>query len=288
MAQAVAEVPEAGADAKIKGIYDDIKQTFRVPIVNLVFRVLATHPDYLQIAWRNLKPNAQTLYFEERADELRALAASVAAGFGQAPSPAPRDEVAPVLRVFHYVNPKLLLAVGALRSATYGLQPKLMELPSDAKRQFSSGIPEGLTEINMVDPDTPDEHLAAIFADIKSTLGLSLINSDYRALACWPDYLDSAWAALKPIVARPEYRQLQRDLRARTEEAVAAFPFRMDLYPHALRHSGLSEADIDAVQSTLDRFYRLLPGLVANIAFLTIGVDGNAGAARSPFPVSVR
>jgi len=287
MSTALAEVSEASAEGTIKTIYGDIKDTFRVPIVNLVFRVLATHPDYLQVAWRNLKPNAQTVFFERCADALRAAAVEGVSGLGQPPRPPDSGEAASVLRVFHYVNPKLLLAVGALRSATYGLQPMLAELPRDAKRQIARGVPEGMPPIEMIEPDEAEERVRSVFDDIKATLGLSVVNSDYRALARWPDYLVSAWGALKPVATGAEYRRIQRDLRRRTEEAITTLPFRMDLYPHALRHCGLSERDIESVQATLDSFYSLLPGLIANTAFLSVGSEGKEGAVRSPFPGEV-
>lgn len=285
MAATVAEVAEADAEGKVKKIYDDIKITFRVPIVNLVFRVLATHPDYLELAWRALKPNVQTVYFETRADELRARAVEDVASLASPSQSATIPEDArPVLQVFHYVNPKLVLAVAALRSATHGLQPKLMELPPDAKRQLATGVPNGLPEITMVDPEEAGDELRSVFNDIRSTLGLSVINSDYRALARWPEYLTAAWHAWKPQVGSPGYRELERELRRMADNTVTALPFRMDLHPHTLRHAGLSESEIDAVQSSLRTFSGLLPGLVAAISFFEVGAEGKETALRSPFP----
>jgi hypothetical protein len=49
-----------------------------------------------------------------------------------------------------------------------------------------------------------------VFRDIKKTLGLSQINSDYRTLALWPDYLEAAWKGLKPVTQSDEYRQAAR------------------------------------------------------------------------------
>src|SRR5205085_1790875 len=107
------EVLEEHAEGNVKGIYEEIKKTFRVPLVNLVFRVLAGYPDYLQVAWRQLQPNVQTVFFERRADEVRRYAVEAMSSLGTAPQPVEREQIAPVLHVFHYVNPKLLLAVGA-------------------------------------------------------------------------------------------------------------------------------------------------------------------------------
>ena len=58
----------------------------------------------------------------------------------------------------------------------------------------------------------------------------------------------------------------------------------MDISPHSLRHAGLSEHDLDAVRALLVQFSGLLPGLVINSAFFTVGALGPERAATSPFP----
>lgn len=277
------EVAEEDAPAPIKAIYDDVRATLRVPMVNLIFRVLAGQPDYLHLAWRQLKPNAATVFFEESADVIRARAVDGVAGLATPPGAEPAA-VANALRIFHYVNPKLLLAVAALRAATSGQYPQLEELPAGAKRQIAPGVPEGASAPATVDPSSASPAVAALFDDITSTLGLPVVNSDYRALAAWPSYLESAWTALKPLTQRAEYLALNRDLRAMADEAVMVFPFRIETNPHTLRHCGLSERDIDTVRFTLDQFYRLLPGLIVNVSFFAAGAFDRDAARTSPFP----
>ncbi|MGH2448483.1 MAG: halocarboxylic acid dehydrogenase DehI family protein [Chloroflexota bacterium] len=286
MVQAPAEVAEAEAEGKVKATYEDIKSTLRVPVVNLVFRLLAAHPDFLETGWVELKPNAQTVFFEQQADAIRAVAVDAVAGLGQAPA-APDDEARKVLAVFHYINPKLLLAVGALRAATRGQQPKLSVLSADQKRQITPGIPSGApARIELVDATNAVPPLSVVFADIQTSLGVDVINTDYRALANWPAYFEQAWAAVKAILDEPEYQRALWEMRQYVEEAVVALPYRMDLNPHVLRQAGLGESDLEAVQDILTSFYRLLPGLIANVAFLAAGAVGSDGG-RSPFPATV-
>lgn len=285
-AHPAAAVLEDNETPVIKRVYGDITSALRVPIVDLVFRVLATYPDYLQLAWRQIQPNVQTVYFERRADTIRAAAVEgVTAIAGSAPPALPDPAIADVLRVFHYVNPKLLIALTAIRAGTNGQYPKLEELPRDDKRQIPTGMPEGMPAITLVDPAIAPDEVRAVFDDIRATLGTDVLNSEYRALAQWPGYLVDSWQALKPVIATPEYRGLVRGLRLMAEESILVLPFRVELTPHTLRLCGLSETDIDAVRATVDRFYRLLPGLIANIAFLSAGALGKEEALRSPYPV---
>lgn len=284
-ALSISEVSEADAKPPVKGVYDDIKATLRVPVVNLVFRVLATQPDYLQLVWQNLRPNVCTSFFESRADAIRAAAVERVSELGAAPAAPP--DVADTLRVFHYVNPKLLIAVAAVRAATNGQYPKLGELPADEKRQIKTGIPSGAPALTLVDPTTAEPRVQTVLADIRTTLGLEQLNSDYRALAQWPDYVDAAWAGLKPHTQGGEYRRFERELRLMAEEAILDLPFRIDINPHVMRHIGMDERELDWARSTLDRFYRMLPGLILNIAYFAVGAFGGVDARQSPYPLEL-
>jgi hypothetical protein len=278
------EVSEADAAGAVKAIYDDIKATLRVPVVPLVFRVLATEPDYLAMAWRALKPNAQTAFFEDSSDHLRTFLVKSAAAWAGAPRPPDGSGALPVLKVFQYLDPKLLLAVAALRSATSGSQPKLTELPRDAKRQMVPGVPPAAGSVEMVDPEQASAQVQAVFDDIRIVLHASVIGDEFRALAFWPEYLESAWHAWKTVAGQPAYLQLERALGRTLEEVLTALPFRLNLYPHALRHAGLSELQIDAVQEILGGFYGLQRAMAAAVSYWTMGAEGQDQAARSPFP----
>lgn len=278
------EVLEEDASPKVKQIFDEVKSVFRASTVNLVFRTLAVHPDYLELSWRQLRPNVQTLYFERQADEIRAVAARGMAHLG-AP-PRPNEDASHVLRVFHYMDPKLLIAVAALRSATTGSLPVLRLLPTMEKRQIVFGTPSDMSPVPLLDAETDDDLVRSIFEEMITTLGQ--LPDDYRALARWPEYLGWAWQSTRSVAHHPAYRKLLLSLRRQAEEAVLAFPFRVDCSPHTLRLCGISESEMDAVRDTLDKFYRLLLGLVADIAFLSVGEGGDFGAEKSPFPVFSR
>jgi hypothetical protein len=285
VSEAGREVLEDDADPRVKKIYDEIKATLRFPLVNVFFRTLAAQPDYLELAWRQLQPSLLTVFFEEQANTIRARAVHLTASMGAPPKPP--SEAAEVLRAFHYLNPKLLLVATILRGATGGQRPVMRILPAGERRPIAQGVPQAMPQVDLIDPDNAGELAGRVFADIARTLNTNRFPMEYRALARWPEYFGWAWQTLKPNMGHPEYKIVQRELRLMAEEAVLSLPFRVDLGPHTLRLCGLSESDIDWVRATLEEFYAGLPGLVANIAFLAIGADGEIGAAKSPFPVSL-
>jgi hypothetical protein len=278
------EVLEEHAEGDLKGIFEDIKKTFRVPFVGQVFGVLATQPDYLRVAWRQLHTNAQTIYFENQADDIRRFAVESMSAIGELRTPASDEGIAHVLSVFHYLNPKLLLAVSALRSSMLGQVPRVAELPAAEKRQVNPGIPHDMPAIELVNRETTNDRLRPVFDDIQASSPTGVVSSEYRALAKWPEFLEGAWNAVKPRMTTPEYRRATRQLRWMADEAVLGFPFRADVTPHTLRLAGLTEQQIDTVRTILDRFYLAVSGSVASVAVFTTGIEGRRGALESRYP----
>ncbi len=52
----MAELPESEAPAAIRAIYDDIRDTLGLPVVNLLYRHLAVEPGRLESTWADLRP----------------------------------------------------------------------------------------------------------------------------------------------------------------------------------------------------------------------------------------
>lgn len=74
--QALDDVMPGQGSPEIEEIYDDIRATLRVPVVNFVFRAAATEPPWLTCAWNAVRSVARTGGFEQEADDLRAEAAT--------------------------------------------------------------------------------------------------------------------------------------------------------------------------------------------------------------------
>jgi len=70
-----------------------------------------------------------------------------------------------------------------------------------------------MAAMEMVSETPDDKSLRDLFDDIKKTLSLRSVNSDYRTLALWPDYLADAWGRLKPVTGRDEYTAAADRLR---------------------------------------------------------------------------
>jgi hypothetical protein len=74
-AERLVELPETAAMGSIADLYADIRAVLGLPMVNLVYRSLATKPGVLEDCWAALRPNLASTAATSAAGELVALAA---------------------------------------------------------------------------------------------------------------------------------------------------------------------------------------------------------------------
>lgn len=283
-------IEENDASGSVARIYHQIRQSLRVNGVNLNFRTLAAHPAFFEAAWDAMLPNVETRAFEEAADAIRRAAAEVADRLGRldaahavALGGSQQYQIRKALELYRYINPKLLVFMSAVRLALHG-EPVGGAATAEVEL-IARGVPAGMAAMEMVSEPPQEERLRALFEDIRRTLSLPAINSDYRTLALWPDYLEVVWQRLKPLVGRDDYHQAAETLRRRARELARALPYRVELLP--ARVAALSE-DEDEISRTLDTFERLLPPLIVNMALAALDWWPADQLAQSPFPAPPR
>lgn len=284
-------VSEHEAEGEIARIYHEIRQTLRVSGVNLNFRTWATFPGFFSLMWESVRPNAETRQFEKSADQLRSKAVHSAAQWPRSEAllagalgASQLYQARAALDLYHYINPKLLLLTSAVELALQGRGPE-SNTPAVPVERIGRGVPARMFPMEMVDEKPDDKRLQKLFEEIRTTLELPSVNSDYRTLALWPDYLERAWAALKPIALSDAHRQAADDLREESRRLARALPFPLTVSPEQIEAAG---DDPEKVMEKTAAFERLLPGLILNIAWL--GLEGNEpdAWARSPFPAPPR
>jgi hypothetical protein len=279
------QIAEHEATGEIEEIYHDIRQTLRVSGVNLNFRTWAAYPRFFTSMWEAVRGNLQTRAFEDAADQIRAEAVTLAQRLGRVDARSTVElgdsqafHVSGSLDLYHYINPKLLVLTSMVLLALEGDAPGG---GSGASDPIARGIPPAMLPMEMT-PEAPDEgRLRRLFRDIKATLGLSSINSDYRTLGLWPGYLQEAWIRLKPIVRTDEYAKASDDLLKTSRQLARRMPHTVTLSAAQLRTSG---EDVDAILNTTAEFERLLPPLVLNIALLELDWYAPETLRESPFP----
>jgi hypothetical protein len=175
-------------------------------------------------------------------------------------------EIHAVIEVFSHGNmPYLLIATAArllLESNEIGTSRSI------SKPVRSRHGPAAGERLVLMEPHHAERQLRDLYEDLKSTLGLPFLNTDYRALARWPSYFDVAWRSLKPLIGTPAYDEAVERVHKKAVALVLALPNPTGLTSARL----IAAADEDiAAKSVLDvvrLFQWLLPGLVVNVAYM--------------------
>lgn len=280
----VRPVPEHRADQELSDIYRNLKATFGVPWVGVITQAVAYYRPFFAGAWRRFSPSAKTYFFERVSDEMRlsswehmeeAFVIADQAGHLREIGYSEYEiaQIRTVLDIFDYGNPKYLILAtaikeGLLTGRSFGGTPTNARdsLPRSPICQIAP-IPV------MVEEHHARGTLSDVYADIKCTLQLPFVNSDYKAMARWPSYLEQAWAALKPCIDTPAYQAARLDVHQQALAAVDALPFAYRMSQADALRAGLSDAELNDLIRAISLFQWLLSGLVLNVTHFKLAMS---------------
>ncbi len=255
--------------------YADMKQVFQVPWMGVVTMAFSHYPYFFQALWHGLRPLAQSTPFVEACADLRASTeASVmtlepgrivrrltAAGYAEREI----EQIRACIEVFSHGNFPYLLTATAARRLLEGFElgKSTAAPPYRGCHAPQVDIPFVLMEMHHADRDT-----RGLYRDIKTTLGLPFVNTDYRALARWPSYLALAWQDLKQHVNSAEHSAICTQVHNCADELVGdRLPNPGALTVETLRRAAQHDGKPDEILQVTRLFQWLLPGLVTNVAF---------------------
>ncbi len=279
---------ERSATGEIERVYHEIKQTLRVSGVPLNFRTLAGYDNILPLFWDELHPNLETLEFEASSDRIRARGAQSAALLTPVRThphvmlgESQRFQIQRALKLYHYVNPKLLLLTSALRISLHGETIGRSDANTSNTPLIARGVPAAMYPMEYAADPPDDERLGVVFEDIKRTLSLPALHSEYRTLALWPEYLLSAWQRVKPLIRLAAYREESERLRQLSVHLARELPFPVKLSLRSIQEAG---EDPEQILRTVERFESLLPSLILNNCFLQLDWLDEKQLQESPYP----
>ena len=287
LAARLPDIMPGQASKRIEAIYEEIQETLRVPIVNLIFRSLANYPDYLEGAWQRLRPALGTRSFERAADRLRAeaLLEPVPDASGvRWEETGEIDRIRAFNDTIHYVLPKLLLIATALHETEFEPAPdgSAAEPLADPSR-IPAGAAEGTTKVEMVESEKADERVRTLFESVRERHQHPLVSSYYRGLGNWPDFLDAAWERVRPLVGSDAYEARKGMLIDFARGAVRNLPIA------GTAATELHEAQRDEVRALLAAFRsKFIPEMLLDVALIKALIDGPASARASRFSVAER
>ena len=242
-------VTEAEATGDIAAIFADIRAVYRVGVVNLIWRHLATIPDALPWAWAAIRPVYVDGTIGRAADAFRATLRTPAL------TPVPAEVfgalglsnhdltgIRDVLAAYDYTNSMALISLTAL-TADAPAHPSWSGLtrPFQANGKEMVGSSPTMTVLPALTPLSAMPPPVAALVTRLNRFGSSdpapILASMYRHLSHWPPYLGLAWAALAPLEASGALKQATADTAVQARTAASIVPMPADPPPPHAREA---------------------------------------------------
>ena len=273
---AIHPLPEYLATGQIAQWYSETKEVLQVPWMGVVTMAFAHYPTFFGELWRGVGPICESTHFVHACRKLRDIAETRVLELHPAPLTArliesgyaPREisAIKETHEIFSHGNQPYAIIATLARSLL-----ESREIGTDREAEPFEGIhapefhiPFVLMEVHHADQQTRD-----LYDDIKTTLHLPFVNTDYRAFARWPSYFSLAWQDLKGKVDIPPHEEICGELHRELctiVENILPNPNRLD--SATLQAAAAKDASVPEIREVCRLFQWLLPGLITNVAYL--------------------
>ncbi|MXR42346.1 hypothetical protein GRX01_13485 [Halobaculum sp. WSA2] len=246
------------------GLYDDIRHTFRAPVVNWIWRTAtANHPELVRYLWGQLKPAFETRAFAEASVAYRDAVLTAVDGPRYRPgeldlAPAEARELRGQIATFDAVAPRLAVLFELVDRSMNGGDVGTT-VPDD--RSATEPYPEGLDAGRGLDPsmvavDAVPESAAETVSSIREFHGFDddSLPSVYRCLAQWPGFLNRVWDDLDPELRSQDFETALADASTVVDEYVEGFAYRPSLSREAALAAGFDGDAVDDIAGLFAEF----------------------------------
>lgn len=269
------------APPEIKACLDEIQDTLGIPWLPMNWRAYALYPEVLQLFWQRLKPVTQTEAFLEHAVAIMAYVYENANDWYQ-PSfqihieEADQHHIQRELNAFSFGNPQLLIQQVVLSRVLAG-ETVGQEGNPDSRRGPNLYRHHKIQLIDEQAVGAFSEEMQRVYRDIKQTLGVPLISSEYQALARWPTFFLAAWEDIKRWRDRPEYGMLRQDIEHLAADAVNRLQPTIWIGKREVRDCLDNPEDFTHIQQTVQMFEDMLPELIMHDALFHLSLESLTG-----------
>lgn len=272
---AIHPLPEYLATGKIAEWYTDTKEVLQVPWMGVVTMAFAYYPTFFGELWQGIREICQSTRFVNSCTELRAIAekrtqelqpsrlTEKLTEIGYAPKEV--SAIRQMNEIFSHGNQAYAIIATIARHLLESgeMESELQAEPYDGRHAPDYEVPFMLMEAHHADQPTRD-----LYEQIKKTLSLPFVNTDYRAFARWPSYFSLAWQDLQDKAGSTLHEGICTELHNRLREMVAVeLPNPNNLSAAKLQKAAQNDASLEEVLEVCRLFQWLLPGLITNVAY---------------------
>jgi hypothetical protein len=264
------------APPEIQACLSEIQDTLGIPWTPASWRAYAMYPSVMQLFWERLKPATQTESFLEDAIAItervyRDTSDWYLPNYQIDVNEAQRHQIQRVLNAFTFGNPQLLIQQIALSRTLAG---EVVGQEGNAELRRGPNAYQH-SEIKLIGEQSVREmsaEMQQVYRDIKQTLGVPIVNSDYQALARWSAFFLAAWEDIKLWRERPEYQLLKQDIVRRAEDAASRLCPAVAIGEREVRDRLDNPEDFERIQQTVQMFKDVLPELIVHDALFHMGL----------------
>ncbi|MBD3884054.1 SDR family NAD(P)-dependent oxidoreductase [Phormidium tenue FACHB-886] len=264
------------ASPEIQACLNEIQDVLGIPWKPANWRAYAMYPAVMQLFWSRLKPASKTESFLEDAIAITEHVYRDVNNWYQ-PSyqidvdAAQQRRIQRELDAFSFGNPQLLIQQVALSRTLAG------EIVGEEGKGDDRRGPNAYrnVEIPLIGEQSAQEisaEMQQIYRDIRQTLGVPLVNSDYQALARWSAFFIAAWEDVKLWRDRPEYQLLKQAVMQRAEDAASRLRPAVVVGEQEVRDLLDNPEDFEQIQQTVQMFRDVLPELIVQDALFHMGL----------------
>lgn len=268
-------VPEYLASGPLAERYTEVKQVLQVPWMGVVTMAFAHYPTFFGELWGGVRELCASKAFVASMRDLRESAEVEVACLGPPP-------ISERLRTLGYAEREITQIRNVIEVFSHGNQP-YVTIATIARLLLEGHAFGGRTQVGafqgshappvaaplvLMEAHHADAPTQALYDDLKATLRLPIVNTDYRALARWPSYFSLAWNDLRGSVGDEAYERLCCTFHDRVVELVTnRLPNPSGLDSERLLTAARKDADPEEILGVVRLFQWLLPGLIVNVAF---------------------
>ena len=187
-----------------------------------------------------------------------------------------------IVELFTQVNPKLMILASAVDAALSGVAVGGRGTKGPHRDEERERPKEfRLVRFGLVEERDAPPRVRSVYEDMKAELGLPFIETEYRVMATYPDWLEVWWKDCKPRTQDARYRSLEEEIGKAGAESAHALPHPLVLSEGLLESCDLVDAKRAELRRVNSAFVELLPGLIINVEIARRGLGSTERAGHS-------
>lgn len=270
-------VNEGDASLRTRAIFSEIRERLGLPVVPLLYQAYAVFPDFLELHWQSFRPLIESRQFFVLGARLAAECYTRAHNYFVVESLAGREAesvanvtlpLSRVLDYYQYLDPLLLVITAAQMQAFEGASGDSSGNPDHAQHASFPVAPRLLSD------GEATVAVQRIWEERRRILELAFVSDEHRTLACWPEFYQRYWPGLKNLLQSPLYADCQYRIGESALKLAHELPVPVDTAIPQLLDAGLDNDQVYALVRVNEAFMQALTGLLLDITFARIGLEG--------------